>query len=774
MLLTNNHKIYLIVILAFSVLNCSSQDLPTLNKNFLFQRTHISFSFTPTYCFKGKTKLSIGNQDLSPQNLLGGEAGFNLIFHLSEKWGIKTGLQGGASPLDFGYKIVSPYDSVFNYSIPDNIATAAYGFDGNFYGYVNAPLQLEYRQKISRSTLLLVSSGIALKWTIAPSSVYQYTVSTTDSTNNTFLKISTEQAHNRVTFPLGFSAGFGFVLKNKNMILLNMKSEIGLNNLIVGKFVFFPNTNYTSAGTYSKNGSYVGLEIGYRLTKGNKMQSLVSPEAYEYIQNKGHINSTDSLSFDKIFSKGQIGVNIGSRFNLSPYVTPTKGDKPTISGLPYPQISLDYTFNKNKKWGIKTGFAYSIYQYKYKNINYQSSSSLPSFTNDIYFGQDIFTWDINFEYRCHLKKSWLLYGDLGFVAGLFSDRGVTYAAAVDYWLINAQNLVTGQVNEKVLTGSNIGAGIMYAAKNYNLWRIGVNWFNSFTTAAAEQYSFNNGFANQQTGTTKITGSSITLSAGYVYSFAPSPYAIATRKLKIQSAEKLPKQYITPAHQNAIYTKNQIEAAFQLNYMMRPKVTTHGGENSVVGTYGTLGLKAGYMFNINKHWSVIPGLGIGKYDYYVDIVSSYNKTDSIGYIYSVENGITRSAIDLLLEYRFSIGRSSLWYTDFGLSASGNFSNGDNYLSKTENDSTSLTITYIDDNSFKSGAIIGTGILFTFRNYNQLRIGVQYYQPFNELLSHEYDIRRTSGESLATGSIEAGGSLVSINIGYVFSFKRPEKY
>ncbi|MEO8148794.1 MAG: hypothetical protein ABI723_14210 [Bacteroidia bacterium] len=744
-------------------------------ENYLFQRTHFIFSFTPTYCFKAKTQLTAGTQDLYPQNLLGAEAGLNVVFNLSDELGLKTGIQGGATPFDFGYKITSPYDSLFGHPIQDEYATAAYGFDGYFFGYINVPVQIEFRQKISDNKFFLGAAGLALKWTFAQKTIYGYNASTSDSTSETFLEITAEKASKHPTAPLILSAGVGFVLKNKNMLVVNLKSETGFENVVKGEFIFSRGSTYQSAGNYTKKGSYIGLEVGYRLTKGRESQSLTSPDSYEYIHNKGHLNiEIDSTTMVSIFKRNQIGVSLAYQFGLKPVITSSIGGKPDISTIPYPQLGLDYTFNKNKNWGIKTGLNYTLYQYQYNNITYNSSSPFISpYTTDLYFALDLFTLSSSFEYRYQLKKSLMLYGDLGFTAGMFGERGVTYLHIIDYNTTSPQNIVTGQVHHRVLMGSNFGLGVLYAAKNYNLWRFGANWFNSFTTGATENYSFNNGAANQQTGTTAIKGSNVAVTVGYIYSFAPSPYAIEKRKLKIQSMEQLPLPYVTSNVIDSIYTKNQFALTGQLNFMIQPEAKAELGKTPNINTYGSTGLKADYLFNFNKHWSATAGLSIGKYDYEA---SSYliNDTDSIGYNYYIENVIAKLSLNAMVEYRLPLSRTALWYTDIGLSISGDFNRSYNYLSQTEQDSTWETISNTNSNNLNYGGLIGTGILLTMRNYNQFKIGVQYYQAFTTLLKQDYDIRTTNGKPLAAGTMTTSGNYISVNFGYVFSFKKNGKH
>lgn len=769
-------RLYFFAISMLAIFYCHAQSplIYTYDNN-LFQRTNIIFSVTPTYVFKGKTQQITGTQNLFTQNLLSGEAGLGLVFKIDDLVGLKTGFQVGATPLDNGYKIAAPYDSLFGYNIPNDYASLSLPFEREYFGYVNVPLQIEFHPKLTEKKYFFGAAGVALKWTFFQDTHYNYIQSTSDTSSKTFLSIYTVKSNNRLTVPLCLSAGIGFLLKNKNLLVINLKSETGFTNLVNGPFEFFPGTVFKSTGTYAKKGSYIGLEIGYRLTRGRETKALTSPDAYEFIHNKGHINTAiDSSAIEKIFSKNQIGVNLGTQFNLKPLITSTKGGVPDITTIPFPQLSIDYTFNKNKNWGIKAGLSTTVYQYQYNNVTYYSGNSnvLP-YTTNIYFALSQFTLSTSFEYRLALTKTLLLYTDLGMAVGLFGERGSTYASAVDYTLINAQNIVEGQIYQRALFGSNIGLGVLYATKNYNLWRLGATWFNSFTTGVQEDYVFNRGAVNEQTGTTNIKGSNVAINVGYIYSFAPSPYAKTKRSLKIKTMEQFPKPRIASNIFDSIYTKNQFTITSELNFMMQPKVDVQIGLAPLIDTYGTLGFRADYLFSLNKHWSAAAGLGVNRYNYDGDSYLT-NNADSIGYNYYFEKNITTLTLNASAEYRLPISRSALWYTDFGLSIGNNFIDAYSYQSQKSTDSSSFVTDDKQSNSLSAGGFIGTGILLTCRNYNQFKIGVQYYQSFSPVLKQDYEIKDVSGNPIAVGSITTSGNYLGVNVGYVFSFKKPQRH
>lgn len=738
--------------------------------NYLFQRTHIVFSVTPTYAFKGKSTLLVGDQNLTMQNLMSAEAGLGLIFNISNEVGLKTGFQVGAYPFDWGYSLNSNYDSIVG-SFGDMYVNEFSTFDRNYFGYLNIPLQLEYRKRINDSKYFLGAAGVNLKWTLSEITNFGYGASVNDTTSINILRVRTKPAENYLSVPLSLSAGIGFVLKNKNMLVLNVKSEIGFTDLITGEFVFFPDQPYKSVGTYAKKGSYIGLEVGYRLTKGRQMQSLSSPAADAYIRNKGHINhKIDTADIRKIFSRNQLEFNLGYQLNLKPQIKPTTGSKPDISTTAVPQIGIAYNFNRNKNWGIKAGVNFSAYQHTYQNLVYYDSISAETIVTSYTQGNPLFTLFGSYEYRYPITQSILAYGNAGLTVGMLGDGGSRYSFSyLSIYPYGVQNYITGQSYDKILWGSNLGLGCLFATKNYNMWRIGATWFNSFTNGATETYSLNNGYPNQQTGTTNINGSNIAFNVGYVYSFAPSPYAFTKRKLKLESSEQFPKARITANDLDTIYSRNQWSLTAQLNLMITPKATVETGTTPNIFTYGTLGFAADYLFNFNKNWSVITGVSVGRYSYEAN---SYevNTNDSTGYNFYFENYITTAGVNATAEYRIPMGRKNIWYNDLGVSANATFSDGYSYINQFSPLINSTTANDFNDNGFNAGAKIETGILLTFRNYSQLKFGIKYYQTFSPIMEQNYSISNAASQTLASGKITASGSYIGLNAAYVFSFRK----
>lgn len=764
--------IQLFLFLLFCLTTNAQPNYSTID-NYLFQRTNIIFSITPTYTFKGKSTLLIGDQNMTTQNLMSAEAGLGLVFNVSDELGVKTGFQVGAYPYDWGYNLNSSYDTIFG-SSADFFSTDNSAFDRDYFGYINIPLQLEYRKRINASKFFLGAAGINLKWTLSQVTNFGYSAAVNDTTSLDILRVHSIPAEKYLSVPLSLSAGIGFVLKNKNMLVLNVKSEIGFTDLITGEFVFFPGKTYKSIGTYAKKGSYIGLEVGYRLTKGREMKSLSSPAADAYIRNKGHFNhKIDTADIRKIFSRNQLEFNLGYQFNLKPQIEPTTGNKADISTSPDLQIGIAYIFNKNKNWGIKTGATFSSYNYSYDNLTFYSPSFGQSYSISIDQGKSLFTMYSSYEYRYSLAKSMMLYGDAGLTIGMFGDGNASYIYKYNSNLpLAGQNYIAGQSFNKVLFGTNLGLGLLFATKNYNMWRIGASWFNSFTTGASETYSLNNGYPNQQTGTTNIKGSNVAINVGYVYSFAPSPYAYTKRKLKLETSEQFPKARITASDLDTIYSKNQMALTGQLNFMITPKATVVTGSTPNVFTYGTLGFAADYLINFNKNWSFITGVSVGRYSYEAD---SYGiaSIDSTGYSFYFENYITTLGLNAAAEYRIPLGRKNLWYNDLGISANSTFSDSYSFTNQFGSQINSTTTNNFNENGFNAGAKIETGILLTFRNYSQLKFGIKYYQSFSPKMEQNYSISNAASQTLASGKIVASGNYIGLNAAYVFSFRKKHK-
>ena len=765
-------KIFQLTILLFFVFNQNTIAQPAINSidNYLFQRTNIVFSVTPTYTFKGKSTLLIGNQNMTTQNLMSAEAGLSLIFNVSDKWGVKTGFQVGAYPFDWGYSLNSNYDTLPGYQ--SSFYSGDFSpFDRDYFGYLNIPLQLEYRKKITPGKYFLGAGGVNLKWTNNKPTGFGFGAYINDTTSIDILNIYAKPAEKYLSIPLSLSAGIGFVLKNKNMLVLNVKSEIGFADLIHGSFAFFPDEPYRSVGTYTKKGSYIGLEIGYRLTKARQTYALNSPSGYTFAKNEGHINhKIDGTDFEKIFRRNQIGISIGYQFNLKPTIKTDKGSKPNVTVLPMPMLSADYTFNIDEHWGIKTGFEMGTIFYKYNNVNYFDSVFNRNHQVDFKHYEGTYTLNVAVNYRCPISRIIYLEGNAGLNTTRLFNGGTTYSYGYDFkYPFAGQHYVKGATSDKFLLGSKVGLGLLFANKNYNLWRIGIDYKYSFSAATSESYAFNRGYANEQTGTLKAKGSFVAISAGYIYSFSPSPYAVAKRRMKIETMEQFPKARVTAKDLDTIYTKNQMALTGQLNFMITPTVTATAGATPYAYTYGTLGLAADYLFNFNKNWSVITGASIGRYSYDADYFDR-RITDTARYSFSYENYTTSVGVNAAVEYRIPLGRKNLWYNNLGICVNGTFTNSYDYTSQTTPSQKVTTINDFNSNSFNAGAKMETGILLTFKNHNQLKFGVKYYQSFTPIMEQDYSITNAASQTIASGKITASGSYIGLNAGYVFSFKK----
>lgn len=491
-------------------------------KDLLFSKTHISFSLNSNYT-KSKLLLTSGTQNLTPVYMPGYECGIDLIFNRNKNIGIKTGLHYGAMIPDYNSALKQLSDGSNSYPSYSCKDWPLIVFP--YYNYLSIPLQLEWHTPLNRKTFFMASGGINLRKPLFNFGGF--------STDNIGMTVNVFEEAISASYTM--RAGLSFVLKNNNLLFVNATATYSNQDLVSGEFYFYSPTRVLSEGTYNNTGSSVGLEFGYRFTQEKNAARIYSKSPHKYSIHRAQLNTKIVRSnLDSIFNHDQLEVNFGVQFNLNPIVKSTKGDLADVHGRNNGCFAINYTFNKDLHWGIKTGAAFGIIQYSYENINYYHYANNENLNESLYNYLASYSFQAAIEYREAIGQNVLFFADAGVDFTKLLAGGLDYGFGLCTLKAKPQNQLAGQVSDKLLPGLNAATGVLFATRNYNMWRLGVEYHHSLSTAANESYVFNKNKSNEQIGTVKVKGDHINFTLGYVYSFARSPYAKARHRYKVDT------------------------------------------------------------------------------------------------------------------------------------------------------------------------------------------------------------------------------------------------
>ncbi|HQU99586.1 MAG TPA: hypothetical protein PLO59_00445, partial [Bacteroidia bacterium] len=328
------------------------------------------------------------------------------------------------------------------------------------------------------------------------------------------------------------AAGIGFATKNKNLWHLFAELEIAPQNFSTGKFIFSTPTGTVSSGTYTKNGSSINIGATYFLTRSKTAAALNSPSAYVYAQDSRHFNKPiDSAALVQLFKRNQLEFNLGLRLNAHTTPITSAGPAPEIKGVTGPAIQFGYTINYHLKHALKIEAAFSSINYKYDNIYFYDSLNMKPEFFSFEYAQTYVGLGVNYLYRYPISRSILWFGESGMQVQFLTEGKHNSQIAYRIYSLDENCLINRSVTKTMVPAAKFGTGLLFATRNYNMWRIGLAYQHAFNKPISEDYFFQNTSTIRQQGSTKINASGFTATIGYIYSIAPSPYAIAKHRLK---------------------------------------------------------------------------------------------------------------------------------------------------------------------------------------------------------------------------------------------------
>ena len=195
------------------------------------------------------------------------EIGFNLHCDLNDNFFFITGLTGTITGRNAVFDV--PIHQINPYSYPDPFPPMKMS-DIDFCATI--PLEIEKDWQLEKFKVMFGRVGLNLKYSFG----YDedgFDNNLTDTTNqkiNVFSSELNSNNHNKPWFTYIIGGGYGWTLRNHNLIKLGLVANISFTKFVSGTYeVNIPGHPLTE-GSYGVTGSYVGLSFNYVFVRFQK------------------------------------------------------------------------------------------------------------------------------------------------------------------------------------------------------------------------------------------------------------------------------------------------------------------------------------------------------------------------------------------------------------------------------------------------------------------------------------------------------------------------
>jgi hypothetical protein len=258
------------VLLLVVIAKCSAGQVNSIgdvmNKGKL-DRSDFSFNLSLSVLPPAKITRDQGNYRLQSKLQSAYELGFNYIFNANKTLAFKTGVTAVLGRWNFYSKI--PDEDLPGYS---SATGAPLIWSKDVWGAVKLPLIFEQKFKTNRLGSMAVNAGLSLRYSGFNSDV-GIGGALLDSNFQTIYVFDSDFSMNNknklwTTFLIGISKLVQ--LKNYNVLSLSLQADISGTNFLTGNYqITIPGQPVTS-GTYSINGSSIGISVAYTFTGTNR------------------------------------------------------------------------------------------------------------------------------------------------------------------------------------------------------------------------------------------------------------------------------------------------------------------------------------------------------------------------------------------------------------------------------------------------------------------------------------------------------------------------
>lgn len=266
-------KFSLIICNLPGLLNVSAQDMMNkdslerdgLNQNVIKKRL---FSVYASVGFSQKAKLEreTGEYRVTSTPQPAGELGFNLLCNLNNNFFFITGLTGTITGRN---AIVDVPAHQINPLYPDRFPPMTIS-DVDFCATI--PFEIEKDWQLEKSRLIYGRIGLNLKYSFGydEEGWGNYLTDTSNQHIDVFSLDMNSDNHNKPWLTYKVSGGYGWALKNHNLIKLGLVANISFTKFVSGTYqVTIPGHPLTQ-GSYGVTGSYLALSFSYTFVRFQK------------------------------------------------------------------------------------------------------------------------------------------------------------------------------------------------------------------------------------------------------------------------------------------------------------------------------------------------------------------------------------------------------------------------------------------------------------------------------------------------------------------------
>jgi hypothetical protein len=229
----------------------------------IFYKNHFALTLKGLSVQKGKVNGEALPYNPTANNRIGFEVGFDNFFNINKTTSINTGLSFGYAPRNFAMVIPKQY-------LPTDFTEDLHinGFFSSIFPvlYASVPITLEKRI-VKKKGYFYYGGGINLKYALM-SGFYS---SGQGVGNKTYMELNEVWYEGSHFFTqLNLNTGYGFFLKNKDIIKVGLISNIALNNLKTGNYMLYIPNSGSQSGEYHTRLGFVGIFASYVFTRAKR------------------------------------------------------------------------------------------------------------------------------------------------------------------------------------------------------------------------------------------------------------------------------------------------------------------------------------------------------------------------------------------------------------------------------------------------------------------------------------------------------------------------
>lgn len=242
-----------------------------MNRGFLsdyvFKGNHLLFTSGVMYASKAKIKNLSGDYPFSASRSFSLMIALKYRINFNNKYSLTTGAEAGLIGRNYA---VSFKKNDFSPPLTDD---RSFSGKDTYYADLVFSLPILVEKRILYADKKFCYGGAGFRMNFSTGADFDRSSITLENTNGGFYavtKVNTvanNDAKPWISFPL--NVGHGWLLKNNNLIQLEISSNISFTKYVDGEYEITIPSKPLTKGSYSSTGSYIGLSFSYVFTSAN-------------------------------------------------------------------------------------------------------------------------------------------------------------------------------------------------------------------------------------------------------------------------------------------------------------------------------------------------------------------------------------------------------------------------------------------------------------------------------------------------------------------------